>query len=86
MVGVKLYDLYRAVETGPPPRAWEFLTYLPNGCNLVLRRVAVQNHPPRRDDAIRLLWVVPITITCGLTVTVAWRFNGGHTLGPSNTA
>jgi hypothetical protein len=74
-VGVKLYDLHRAVETGPPPGAWEFLTYLPNGCNLVLRRGAARNPPPRRDDAIRLLWLVPITTVCGLIVTAAWRFD-----------
>lgn len=74
-VGVKLYDLHRAVETGPPPGAWEFLTYLPNACNLLLRRGAAQYRPRRHDDVIRLLWLVPGTIACGLIVTAAWQFD-----------
>jgi hypothetical protein len=71
--GIKLYDLHRAVETGPPPGAWTFLTYLPNGCNLVLRSVTAQPFPPRRADTLRLLWLVPIAIVCALVVLAVWH-------------
>lgn len=73
MVGVKLYDLHRAVEAGPPPRAWAFLAYLPNDCNLVLRRVGAHGRKGRRADAIALLWLVPITIACVLAILAVWR-------------
>jgi hypothetical protein len=72
-VGVKLYDLHRAVATGPPPGASAFLTYLTNECNLVFRSVTAQNPTPRRVDAMRLLWLVPITIICVPLVIVVWR-------------
>ena len=75
MVGVKLYDLHRAVQTGPPPGAWTFLTYLPNDCNLVLRRVEGQARPPRRADALRLLWLIPVTLACTLAVIGGWQLN-----------
>jgi MBOAT, membrane-bound O-acyltransferase family len=74
-VGLKLYDLHRTVETGPPPWAWAFLTYLPNGCNMVFRSVAAQKRPPRRADAIRLLWLAPIAVPCALGVIAVWRFD-----------
>jgi len=73
MIGVKLYDLHRTVETGPPPGAWEFFTYLPNACNLVLRRGGRRNRPGLRADTIRLLWLIPTTIACGLLVAAVWQ-------------
>ena len=74
-VGVKLYDLHRTVETAPPPGVWEFLTYLPNTCNLVLRRGTRQKRPRRRRDAMRLLWLVPLTTASWLVVSAAWQFD-----------
>jgi len=74
-VGLKLYDLHRALETGPRPGAWAFLTYLPNGFNMVFRSVAAQRRPPRLADIIRLLWLVPISVACALPVIAAWRFD-----------
>jgi hypothetical protein len=74
-IGVKLYDLHHAVETGPPPGAWAFLTYLPHGYNLVLRSLAAQSPPRWRADALRLLWLMPLTIAGVFMVLAVWRFD-----------
>jgi hypothetical protein len=69
---VKLYDLHQAVELGSHPGPWEFLTYLSNECNLVIRSVADKSRPPKLD-ASRLLWLVPISIALALAVIALWR-------------
>jgi hypothetical protein len=75
MVAVKLYDLYRTVELGPPPGARAFLTYLPNECVLVLRAAATQNRGPGHGDAMRLLWLIPITLCCAFIAIAALRYD-----------
>lgn len=74
-VGVKLYDLFWAVETGPPPRMWEFLTYLPNICDLVLRQHGARKHRARGTDVLRLCGLIPVTLVCGVIAIAAWRFD-----------
>jgi len=75
MVGIKLYDLHNAVESGPPPRLWQFLIYLPNGFNMVFRRVTAEQPPPKRIDAFRLLWLVPTTLLFAAILFVVLRFD-----------
>ena len=72
MVTVKLYDLHRCAESGPPIGVRTFLGYLPNDCLLVLRS-ATGTSPSRQDDARRLLWLVPVSLGCLLLIAVLFR-------------
>ncbi|MBV8878692.1 MAG: hypothetical protein JO332_01895 [Planctomycetaceae bacterium] len=74
MVGVKLYDLCRSVESGPPPGIGPFLTHLPNDCLLVFRG-ATDVSPSRRAEEVRLLGLIPLTLCSAAILVAAFRFD-----------
>jgi len=75
LVTVKLYDLFQCVDRGEAPGVLAFLGYLPNDCLLVFQDAPTAAIPPRRSDAIRLLWLVPLTLCSAGFLVAALRFD-----------
>ena len=75
MVGIKLYDLERAAEMRIKPGVWQFVTYLPNACDLVLARVAAPKGDSRPREFARALWLMLATIICAQLVIGIWTLN-----------
>lgn len=74
-VGVKLYDLYRFIETQPPPRFGNFLVYLPNGCRLILRDSKPPSTSQRQTDSKRLVWLGSLSTLAAAVVLGIWRLD-----------